>query len=330
MMDRECGEYGRSNLQKGETNQEERNVGVFCSPEDLLAHIKDTNNVTAKPIIDNVKLKSDKTRCCIFQGNEPIIKNMLQFMYCSDNEAAHDFAAKFIADNSNNQAIAAEVREALYDKATNDLKIGEGAIDQRYRACIKMRKISVSGIATGSKIRRLTDRFISSLRAFDKEFHDELLKMEKDFAVAIYPMANKKNIPAAKAQKYAEKKGLRDASCVGIGTAGIYLASLIGRGANSEETLSEKKSVNNMIKIDQINYASLECIRQLAIGGYKGADKLYTLAKEAAAEKEKQVKQAARGFSTISFEQRTDAIKGNIRNPEIQPIPMMLQKNKGR
>jgi hypothetical protein len=329
MNRRECGEYGQGNLQKGETNQEECDVGIFCTQEDLYKHITDPNNLTAKQVNNAVNINKSKTRCFLFQADVDIAKNMLRYMYCSNNEAAHDFAAKFIADNSNNQAVAAEVREALYDETTNDFKIGDGAVEQRYKAGIKMRQLTVNGInVAGSK--RLSNTFITALGEFDKEHHKDLLQLEKDFATAVYPLANKENIPAEKAQKIAASNGMRDASCVGIGTAGLYTASLIGCGAYSWTTLKELKQTVNSDKFNKLTYASPDYIRQMAIAGYKGADEFYSLVKVAVKESEKQVKQAARGFSTISFEQRTDAIKGNIRNPEIQPIPMMLQKNKGR
>ena len=228
---------------------------------------------------DIVNLNKARTRMFIFQGNEVIAKNFVRSLYCSPDENLHNMAAKYIKNTPENAEILEKARKQLYTE-DGELKTGVSGVLERQKALRDMNKLSVVGItergATPKSPRRFSNAFINDIKKLSSEHYDELMKAEKEYAIAFYPIENGKNIPAKKAKLFAQKNGLRDASCVSVGNAGVYLSSSIAFGCNSERNLAETKVLNKAKECNRCNYITLETARQLAIAGYEGADDMYS------------------------------------------------------
>ena len=259
---------------------------------------------------DAVNLNKNHTRMFIFQSNPDIGKDLIRYMYCSNNKTLHQFAAKYIGNSDQNKALLAKVQKDLYDE-NGELKTGAGANLQRQKALYDMRKITTKGI-NANKSNIYLPQFIADFKKLAQTNGDEVLNAEKEFSVGFFPLYNlKRNVLAHKAKEHSQKNNQRDASCTPLGHSGLYLSSSIAFGCNSNNVLKETKVLNKAKKINECDYITLEAARQMALSGIDGADDMYKKFKSAIEEDKMKVQEYVNKMTTPDLTQKQDAIKNN-------------------
>lgn len=293
---------------------------------------------------DIVNLNKAHTRMFIFQGNDIIAKSFVRYLYCSSNKDLHDMAAKYIKNTPENAAILEKVQKQLYTE-DGELKTGSAAVLERQKALRDMGKLTVVGMssrgATPKSASHFSNAFIKDIQQLSEQHYDELANAEKEYAIAFYPIANGKNIPAKKAKNFAQRNHLRDASCVPVGNAGVYLSSSIAFGCNSEKNLNETKVLNKAKECNRCNYITLETARQLALAGYDGADNMYSQFNQKVKEDKQEIKEMVDRTLAPDNTQKADATRiqhpiinedyNNKTNGETKTIDLrqILQKRNG-
>ena len=293
---------------------------------------------------DVVNLNKGKTRMFIFQGDDIIAQNFVRYLYCSSNKDLHDMAAKYIQNTPKNAAILEKVHKLIYTE-DGELKTGASAVLERQKALRDMANLTVVRMSSrGAPPKRalhFSNAFINDIEQLSTQHYDELAKAEKEFAIAFYPIANGKNIPAKKANSFAQRNHLRDASCVPVGNAGVYLSSSIAFGCNSEKNLNEAKVLNKAKECNRCNYITLETARQLAIAGYEGADNMYSKFKQKVKEDKQEIKEMVDRTLAPDDTQKADATRtqhpvikeeyNNNTNSNVKPLDLqqILQKRNG-
>lgn len=259
---------------------------------------------------DMVNLNANHTRMFIFQSNPGIGKDLIRYMYCSNNKALHQFAAKYISNSAQNQIIFNKVQKELYNE-NGEIKTGAGANLQRQKALYDMRKMTTKGISA-NKSNVYMPQFIADFKKFAKTNYSDVATAEKEFAVGFFPLYNlKRNVLAHKAKEHSQKNNQRDASCTPLGHSGLYLSSSIAFGCNSNKVLAESKVINKAKKINECDYITLEAARQMALAGIDGADNMYKKFKSAVEEDKMKVQELVNKMTTPDLTQKQDAIKNN-------------------
>lgn len=289
---------------------------------------------------DAVNLNKPHTRMFICQGNTICGKDFVRMLYFSQNENLRKFAAKYIGGYSKPQQKSApqteeeavkKINELLYDEH-GSLKLGREGRKERREAFLLMRCFSTRNINSGSKF---TGKFIEDIKKLDEKFHNELMQAEKEYSVGFYNLENSCNIPAQHAAAYAQRNGLRNASCVPVGLAGLYTSSLIAAGPYSSRVLQEKKPLNNAARINRTDYVTLECVRQMALAGYSGALEMHIAFSEAIRQDRAKIEE--RGNALMPDQQaKPDAIKRppvyiiETTNKKLTPEEIHIRLNKQR
>lgn len=280
---------------------------------------------------DIVNLNSSKSRMFIFQSKPNIGKDLIRYMYCSNNKDLHNFAAKYIPNTPENKAIMQNVRKLLYDEE-NELKTGEKGEIDRKKAMSEMAKLKVIGISLNGNT--YSNVFIQDFKRLCSTHYSETFDAEKEFAVAFYPLYNaRKNVPAGKAQTLAKSQKYRDASCISLGQGGLYLSSSIAFGCNSMQTLNEPKVKATVEKCNRCNYITLDAARHMALAGYKGAEEMYLAFRQKIKEDQQQILDKIHKILEPDLTQKTDAIpdyRKNVPIRGVQPLNIQTLKKNGR
>ncbi len=280
---------------------------------------------------DIVNLNPSKSRMFIFQSKPNIGKDLIRYMYCSNNEDLHNFAAKYIANSPENKTIMQNVRQLLYNE-DDELKTGEKGELDRKEAMRAMSKLKVIGISLNENT--YSNVFIQDFKKLSLAHYQEAFEAEKEFAIGFYPLYNtRKNVPAGKAQILAKSKKYRDASCISLGQGGLYLSSSIAFGCNSMQTLNEPKVKEAVEKCNRCNYITLDAARHMALAGYKGAEEMYLAFKQKIKDDQQQILDGIHKILEPDLTQKTDAIpnyRKSVPLRNIQPLNMRDMKKSGR
>ncbi len=288
---------------------------------------------------DVVNKNASGSRMFMFQSTPAMGKYFMRYLYCSNNEDLHKFAAKYIRNTQINQKAMENVQKYLYDE-DGELKTGLEGTLERQNAIKEMKKITVGNIGET----RYSATFVKDFENLAKRHYDEVLNAQKEFIVGIYPLiGTRSNQVANGIEKLAKQFGKRDGSCLQLGDAGKVVASKIAFGAGSEKLLAEPKVKNKAKEINQTNYITLDAARQMAIGGINGADKMYKDFKQKVDEYQYNMEEYVKELTTPDLTIKQDAIKdyreeadkqqNQMSQPQHHNIDLqkyLQQKNSGR
>lgn len=279
------------------------------------------------------------TRMFMFQSTPAMGKYFVSYLYCSNNEALHNFASKYVEHSLKNQKALNNVQKYLYNE-NGELKTGLSGTLERQEAIKEMMKIDTRKI--GDKT--YYNAFIEDFTKLTKKEHDAVLNAQKEFIVGIYPLIGTRTNQMAKSiEKLAKGQGKRDGSCLQLGYAGNVVASKIARGAGSEGLLKETKVINKAKEVNKTDFVTLEAARQMAICGINGADEMYAKFKQKADEYQNKMEEYVKEQTTPDLTQKPDAIKDYHKEADMQKNEtmqpqhrnldfqkMFMQKNSGR
>ena len=287
---------------------------------------------------DVVNKNASGSRMFMFQSTPAMGKYFMRYLYCSNNENLHNFAAKYIRNTQINQKALENVQKYLYDE-DGELKTGlEGTIE-RQNAIKEMKKITVNNIGEA----RYSAAFVRDFENLAKRHYEDVLNAQKEFIVGIYPLIDiRSNQVANGIEKLAKQSGKRDGSCLQLGDAGKVVASKIAFGAGSEKLLAETKVKNKAKEINRTDYITLDAARQMAIGGINGADEMYKNFKQKVDEYQYNMEEYVKELTTPDLTIKQDAIKDYHKEADKQKSQMpqrhhtldlqkyFQQKNSGR
>ncbi len=283
---------------------------------------------------DVVNKNASGSRMFMFQSTPAMGKYFMRYLYCSNNENLHNFAAKYIRNTQINQKALENVQKYLYDE-DGELKTGLEGTTERQNAIKEMKKITVNNIGEA----RYSAAFVRDFENLAKRHYDDVLNAQKEFIVGIYPLIDTRSNQVANGiEKLAKQSRKRDGSCLQLGDAGKVVASKIAFGAGSEKLLAETKVKNKAKEINQTNYITLDAARQMAIGGINGADEMYKNFKQEVDEYQYNMEKYVKELTTPDLTIKQDAIKDYHKEADKMPPrhhtldlqKYFQQKNSGR
>lgn len=287
---------------------------------------------------DLVNKNKAGTRMFMFQSTPAMGKYFVNYLYCSNNEALHNFASKYVEHTLQNKRAQNNAQKYLYDE-NGELKTGLSGTLERQKAIKEMMSITTKNVGGAT----YSAAFEKDFRNLAKKEHDAVLNAEKEFIVGIYPLIGTRTNQMAKCiEKLAKEAGQRDGSCLQLGDAGNVVASKIARGAGSEKLLAETIVVNKAKEINKTDYITLDAARQMAVCGINGADKMYGDFKQKADEYQYNMEEYVKEQTTPDLTQKQDAVKDYHEEAEMQQNKtpqqhrtidfqkVLMQKNSGR
>lgn len=287
---------------------------------------------------DVVNKNASGSRMFMFQSTPAMGKYFMRYLYCSNNENLHNFAAKYIRNTQINQKALENVQKYLYDE-DGELKTGLEGTTERQNAIKEMKKITVNNIGEA----RYSAAFVRDFENLAKRHYDDVLNAQKEFIVGIYPLIDTRSNQVANGiEKLAKQSRKRDGSCLQLGDAGKVVASKIAFGAGSEGLLKETKVIKEANKVNKTDFVTLEAARQMAICGINGADEMYKNFKQKVDEYQYNMEKYVKELTTPDLTTKQDAIKDyhkeadeqnsqkHPRHPTLNLQKYFQQKNSGR
>ena len=256
---------------------------------------------------DIINKNASGSRMFIFQSTPAMGKNFIRYLYCSNNEDLHNFAAEFVVNDEKTKIAAEKARKSLYDE-DGEMKTGQTGHLSRQSAVRDMAGITTKSIGDS----RYSARFISRFRELAKNCYEDVFTAEKEFAAAIYPLiGTRTNQIINGTENLAKQAGKRDASCLNVGKAGQVLASKIACGAGSPKIISEPVITRAVSKISKCDYLTLDAVRLMAVAGIKGADEMYKNMQQKTNEYKSKMAEKVKEITTPDLTNKPDAIKNH-------------------